>query len=563
MNDFLGSTLDLRKKGELPIGLLKKIAGLDVEVGKDYTEYIGNIALENSVSELDWLIGMTNRDPYHNQLFDDFCKLKILDYCLTNEISFDTIVVDNNGMCKAVEDICKGYNIKCNVEINKGKKRNVLFRVLYNFTMSCYVALISFIIPRVLPKNNFHPNGPVMYVDTFIRAANFDQEGVFTDNYYDGMIDKLSHQSSIEVCYVPVLYGIKTPADLKWIIEKSRRSDFKFLLMEESLKLYDYLYALFMSFYLPLKIKSIPSYHGIDVSYLVNHELRKDLFSLSLFRSILIYRFIRRLKNSGVELKQVIDWNENQLVDRALNLAIRKYYSGIPIVGYQGYVVSEYYVSHSPADYEVMAGTIPDCIGVISPKLIDRKKRFYSKQKVILAPAFRMKNLLKYEGYKKGGDSIILLALPSHIDMCKNIINICMDIILPINKKFVIKIHPSISKESFISLVPQVQSPQFQFATGPLSSYFSEASLLISSNSSACFEAISSGVYVAIIGELTNIPSNPVDGIFEQCYWDICYEPECLQDIIDMVRETFEFDVDELLTPVTEKTVKTFLECHT
>ena len=86
---------------------------------------------------------------------------------------------------------------------------------------------------------------------------------------------------------------------------------------------------------------------------------------------------------------------------------------------------------------------------------------------------------------------------------------------------------------------------------------------MISSNSSACFEAISSGVYVAIIGELTNIPSNPVDGIFEQCYWDICYEPECLQDIIDMVRETFEFDVDELLTPVTEKTVKTFLECHT
>ena len=59
------------------------------------------------------------------------------------------------------------------------------------------------------------------------------------------------------------------------------------------------------------------------------------------------------MKKSGLLIKKVVDWNENQVIDRSLNLAIRKYYPGVKILGYQGYVVSEYYVSHSPADYEL------------------------------------------------------------------------------------------------------------------------------------------------------------------------------------------------------------------
>ena len=102
----------------------------------------------------------------------------------------------------------------------------------------------------------------------------------------------------------------------------------------------------------------------------------------------------------------------------------------------------------------------------------------------------------------------------------------------------------------------------FEFTIESLYSFFSEAKLLISSDSSVCFEAISSGVYVVIVGGLTSITSNPVRGIFDQCYWDICYESECLQEILDVERDAFEFDVTELITPVTKKTVKTFLECN-
>jgi hypothetical protein len=52
-------------------------------------------------------------------------------------------------------------------------------------------------------------------------------------------------------------------------------------------------------------------------------------------------------------------------------------------------------------------------------------------------------------------------------------------------------------------------------------------------------------------------------GIFDNSYWDICYDSECLKNILDNERDVMEVNVDEILTPVTKETVEIFLECTT
>jgi hypothetical protein len=558
-------TLDLRYGAELPVELSKQIVGLGIDVDREYTDYVGRLSQDNVLSELDWLINVTSRDPYHTKLFDNFYKLKILDYCLGNDIGINAVTVDNDGMHKAISEMCNRHNLRCNIQIKKAWKKNEVFRALYNIMSAIYISIISFVVPRLLSGKKAHPDKPIVYVDTFVKASDFDEEGGFIDRHYDGMAKNMSSEYQADICYVPVLYAIKTPMDVKWIIEKSRKSSIRFLIMEEWLRIYDYLYAFIASCFLHTSIKKIPHWLGVDVSSIVKKELYKDICSPALFRSILVYRFILRMRKSGVLIRQVVDWNENQIVDRSLNLAIRKYYPGVKIVGYQGFIVSEYYVSHSPADYEVTAGTIPDYIGVISPKLIGRKRKFSPEQKVVLAPAFRMKELLSYDRHKKEENHVVLLALPTHVNVCERIINACLGLGLDdySNLKFIIKQHPTITKEMLCSSIPQASNPKFEFTEESLYSFFPSTKLLISSDSSVCFEAISCGVHVVIMGSLSGVSSNPVLGIFDNSYWDICYDSECLKNILDNERDVMEVNVDEILTPVTKETVEIFLECTT
>ena len=44
---------------------------------------------------------------------------------------------------------------------------------------------------------------------------------------------------------------------------------------------------------------------------------------------------------------------------------------------------------------------------------------------------------------------------------------------------------------------------------------------------------------------------------------DICYDSECLKTILDNERNGLEVNIDEILTPVTKKSVEIFLECTT
>ena len=194
MSVSAGYTLDLRYGAELPVELAKQIVGLEGDVDRDYTDYVGRLSKDNMLEELDWLINVTSRDPYHTRLFDNFYKLKILDYCLSNDIAINTVTVDNNGMHKAITEMYNRQNLRCSIQIIKAWKKNTAFRVLHNIMSAIYISIISFVVPRLLSKKKTLPDKPIVYVDTFVKASDFDEEGGFIDKYYDGMAENMSSE---------------------------------------------------------------------------------------------------------------------------------------------------------------------------------------------------------------------------------------------------------------------------------------------------------------------------------------------------------------------------------
>jgi len=555
------NSLDLRDNGLLSIELAKELTRVEVSVRKEYTDYVGELSKANKLSGLDWLVNVTCRNPYQTKIFDNFCKLKLLELCIERGIDFDEVLVTDQGMYDAVIDLFKNYDVLLTVKLIASKSNKSIFLFVRRIVVSLYIILISFMVPRFFVKQEKKvPSQSIIYLDTYIKASDFSREGIFIDNYYSGILDNVPKKMLPKIWYIPTIYSLITFSELKWIIEKSRKSRSNFMIMEEWLKFSDYIYAFYMSFFLPRKIKKIPLYRDINVANLIFQDLSLDMFSPGLIRTILIYKFIFRLKNNGVKIEKVVDWNENQVVDRALNLAIREFYPSTSIIGYQGYIVSEHYVSHSPAPYEIEAGTVPDRLCVVSSKLVERKKEFYKDQNISVAPAFRFQKIINHtvgEGIKK---DLVLLALPYHLNISEMIIDVCFEWHQLHNVNFIVKMHPATTEESLLNKISNLNHDCFKFKTVPLCELFDHTSLMISSDSSACFEAVSHGVHVIIIGNRTGATSNPLASIVDSSYWDICYESSCMQEVFEKNTDHCSLDLASLLTPVTEDSVMEFLE---
>lgn len=555
--------IDLRKSGTLQVEQAKIATRIEADVRDEYTQYIGKMAKKNSLKGLSWLIAVTSRNPYHTNIFDKFCKLSLLDTCLSRNIPLTKVLVDEQDMYTSVLQVCSKSPSKIVVEFTPRSEKNRLFSVVFRLMVILYISAISFFISRLFVFKRERPDYEIIYVDTFVKSSDFDGSGNFVDQYYDGMREKMDVIDMPRLWYAPVIFSYKTPFDFYRVFRNIKDSSVNFLVMEQWIRFSDYLYALFKAMTLPSKIIYIPEYCGIDVSSIVKHENQYDYFSTSIFRGVLYYRFIRRLKEAGVKMEKVIDWSENQVIDRAINLGIHTYYPDICVIGYQGYIVSEHYVSHEPSCYEVEAGTIPDKLCVVNEQLIERKKRYCNQLYIETSPAFRFKYLMEYKKPELLSEKrIILLALPVHLDLSKMIIDICLDLKDLSEYEFVIKLHPLISKEYFLSCEPKAENEMFVFTSEKLINLFSCADLVISSDSSACFEAVTCGVPVVIVGSNTGPTSNPLMGIIDSKYWKICYSSDCIRSMLDESLRDIDLNAEHLLTRVTEHSVAEFLSCE-
>jgi len=465
-------------------------------------------------------------------------------------------------MKEAFFSLFKNHNISLNVVSRNEDSEIFLFFIFRRILVSVYVFLISFLVPRLFVRGKKPlPNNSIIYVDSYVNASDFDSNGIFEDKYYPGMTGYMSAKDRSRVWRVPFIYPLMKLLDLKWVIDKSRKSESNFLIMEEWLKLPDYLYSFYQSLVLPLRVKVKPLYHDIDVSKMISQEVSKDLLSSLLSRNVLVYCFIARLKKSKIKIEKLIDWNENQPIDRSQNLAIRKLYPLTKIIGYQGFIVSGHHVSHTPSCYEVEAGLIPDKTCVISPELVQNRSFFCSTQEVAVAPAFRFQKLFEYSKRQKNKRDSIVIALPYFISISKVIIAECLNWHKSHNVKFIIKKHPAVTMANLFSSISEIDNACFEFTETPLHDLFDFSRLVISYDSSACFEAVLCGVHVIIIGNRTGATSNPLEGVVDPTHWDVCYDSNCMQDVYEKNTICRDLDVNLLLTPVTEMTVQSFLEC--
>ena len=308
---------------------------------------------------------------------------------------------------------------------------------------------------------------------------------------------------------------------------------------------------------------------------ILSTDFSNNIVNDSSLRGILNYLFLKRLKENSIKLKLVIDWFENQVIDRGFNKGLHDFYPNTQSIGYQGF--TDYISSKIPTKYEVDIEVIPDEIAVVGKGLTHNIKKYNKDLKVIITPAFRFQGVwesINSENNKP--DKIVLIALPISKKDSVEILKLVIDSKKNMTAKniiFYVKTHPSVNIQDIKASFHRSELENYIFVDGDFKKCVSKARVMLGNASSTCLETLAIGIPVIIVGSQSGLTQNPIPESVDKKIWRLCYTPNELSSAINHFvsisdEDNLEFKEigkkirNEYFEPVTKISVKKFLSIN-
>ena len=565
-------TLDLRSESKLSPTDSVLYNQIAIAIRQEFITFIKELSIPNK-SSLDWWVeAPASRHLGRSFLFHYCCAFVLLKNLLDQTETIDSILVDS----KAFKIILQQYLKSVKKEIQIVLLNQPLRRIIKNYLTFIYIITLyifrHFIYYWVYNKKKKSFSKPIVLIDTYL-TPNF----ISIFRSYPGLWESLSQEDRELVYFVPTLVSFS----IKEYISKCKKlkeSSKNYLLKDDYLLFMDYLWV-FGHFVrtLRLKVNNI-KFDGVDFSGLVREELYSFRGADLAIIGLLNFRFTFRLRQKKVPIRLVVDWFENQAVDKGWNAGFRKFYPKSEIIGYQGFVVFPHYLSFYPTEFEHHCGLLPSTISVIGKGHIDQKKEFFNDIDVNTAPAFRFQGVWeKRKHYPESSYCSILIALPIFLKESDEILRLVVTSLEEtINKniRVMIKIHPTNSHKIIQKVIGEHCPPYFEFVTGNFNECVERSNVLISNASSVCLETLAKGIPVIVVGSECGLTHNPIPEKITEDIWRLCYTPKEISEAIQFYANLDENETKrheyignkicaDYFEPVTRESVRLFLNLPT
>jgi hypothetical protein len=491
---------------------------------------------EGKESNIDWITcSVASRSIYVSSLFLNCCKLALVKKILDSQTVPELIVVDSAAMKKVLEDYLSvnHLNVKVSLDLSplsRIKKKFIPFlRRFYN--------IYKFLIQYYFWHNKSNPvpvNTNITLLDIYVLEESFTNK-TYLDRYYPGIWDYLSDEEQNDFYYMPTFYQIKNQNRVYKSICNNNKN---FLIKEAFLQISDYFFA----FGHPSRVSRFRfadcRFMSFNIKYLVEEDIQLNSTNGLSIMAILNYLFVKRLKEHGVEVRLLVEWFENQLIDKGLIAGFRKFYSETWTIGYQGFPIPPL-IYMKTTELELKTGTTPHEVSVIGRGMVNEAQEFCSSLNITVGPAFRFSNLWRKRIYYPKEDAFyILVALPIGLKEGNEILNLIFA--LPdelLNKcKITIKPHPTNSQEITKISLGRDWPDQYQFVSGNFADIIEKSHLLISNTSSTCLETLAKGIPVIVVGSQSGLTQNSIPKNITSDIWSLCYTSEEIGQAIDFYK---------------------------
>lgn len=527
--------LDL--SGRVPLSadharLLDRVAE---ELRRPFVEMIEGLSVRAG-RNIDWWVSeLASRNTYTSSLFEDCCRVEFVRRILEQNSDITEIVVPRRDLSTVLRAEAREASWK--VTIVTDRRIRAALRDGFAPFRAYAVTLVFVVCYRILARL-LRPSRPLrvlhnaVFLDTFVLNSSFDK-GSYEDRYYRGFAGALTERERKGIVYVPTL--LTSVGRSMRIFRALRRAPENFVIKEQYLTASDYLFALSYPFR-ALRLRP-PStmLNSIDVTPLLRGVWYRHLGSASSVDGLLKFRFARGLKRAGVRPRLVIDWFENQIIDKGANAGFKWFYPDVPIIGYQGFFVPRHYLCMYPTQSEWDSAVLPDVVAVTGRALVEGRKEFLQGLEVVTAPAFRFSDVWRDSQLSNGKTGTVLVTL--HLTT-RNAVELLQAVaraasrVAPHDVRFWIKPHPGGRSCSELMERARVDGRNFVIVETEFSDLLSQCDVVCTNTSSTGVQAVARGVPVIIVGSRTGLTQNPIPDAAPAALWKLCYTDMELADAI-------------------------------
>ena len=491
---------------------------------KSYSNYLTKIF--NKQSNFQIISPFFSRINNFNCVYPMICKTKLLKVILSQKKNTKYHIWSNNYT--EYQHLKKNFkNEKIFFKANTTKKLFFFIKpyiaIIFRFMYLTYFLLFEIINKSKKRKNFIKQNKNIILIDTTLMQSSFNNKNnSFVDRFYGDMYKNKVKDSNFVLAPENLLFK-ETNKYLKIIDNEKSNFIFRF----DYLDILDYLKAIKIVGLENLNLdKKFYKYKSIKLDYPLFIDKINSKFNFNYFVGVLNYFFFKRLSENKIQLKKIINWNENQSADKGFVLGANKFFKKIPLKGFACYYVNyDYYFDKQPLACEFEKKLVPNNM-FIPTKLNENKiKKFCKNIKIHEAPLFRFKNLFKIRRSNINTiKNTILVFLPIERKEAIHIITqLSESNFIKNNKtKVLIKPHPDMNNK-FINKLLNICDNRFVTSNKPLNEIIHNTTLVISTSSSSSLEAIFYGKHVISPINSNFLVDSPIVDIINKKHYDISY----------------------------------------
>ncbi len=484
---------------------------ISIDVQNDMIDLMDSLFNQSENNKFILLHPVFSRNPYQSDLFLTLCYLKLVDNLMKSTTIIEKIICNTIFEKKIINQKYKNLIVEY-------KTVTYSCKIIFTDIIKISVRSIYYIITKNIDRKVLSINNEYVLIDTFLTKKCIKKEK-YNDRYYTDILKYIDKADSSNIFFLPSIPDFPSNKTISKIVDNSKEN---LIIKHDYLKLKDYLEVIIKLFKTSrIKYKSI-NFYDYDITDLINNELKIKNYNLSFFDGLLNYQFIKNLKSDKIKLKCLIDWNENQSIDKGLILGMKTFYPEVITKGYQGYIISTNYNHYiKPSKLEIKNNLIPDYIYVIGKDLQNRIKSHSKNLKVKIAPAYRFKNVFKKSSNKKIPNSILVI-LPIGLVESLNIIGMLIDSELLNSRTISLKPHPFLKFKEVINHFGSDKLKKINITHENINDLLQKHSITIGSASSALIESLIRYSPVLIIAN-KNIIQNPIPDSINSNIWKVCY----------------------------------------
>ena len=494
-------------------GLLQETAA---SLRQPYIDYIGELSREKNSLRW-WANSLSEKSPFDSKTFLHACYAKVCREILKKypDESFVFFVEKRavrramlknipTGNLEHIEDV--GGSIR---ETWGDLKRLLLYKGWFLLSSLYYIAIAKYAY-RIQGRVGL-PKSPTL-IFTWIDRRSFDEKGGYQESYF-GKLPEYLKRSGKNVVIVP---RVLSTFPYREAVDKMAKSDYVFLVPHAFLSVLDVGKVFFTALINKPKKTSYPKFENIEISELIREDLKNDWIGARVAFDLLLYHFVQRLKEKHHPIDTVIYPYENQIWEKVLCAAMRKFYPSAYLIGYQHSTIFTMLLNYFFSKQEVGILPFPDKIvtnGKYPRDLLVGSG--YPEKKVVQGGAIRYPYLVEPkvgERHKKMGPPVILVTLPiGESDALELTWKVLKAYGARGDRRILIKDHPVTPFEK-ISKRLNVKLPEhFALSNKPVPELLKESDVLVYMGSTTCVEAIAAGVPVVHVGSDFSIDLDPFD----------------------------------------------------